>query len=544
MPDLLHRPGIKAKAASLIPYLIILLPILGYWLFSNFVKSISPYYQDYDPEFQYFLTSLAGIRGGSYAYIDHPGTPLELIGSLFLLATRFFISNPHGAFTLYHLEHPGLFLGAMRGLITLASIGSALLFFWTARTSRRLEDLLAAACLSMMFFVIHPDSFPTLMLWSHNSFNFPAGTLLLVCIYRATRREGELKAWELVGIGLGIGFLTAITIYFIAWAACAFITLGVFYRLQTLPWRKIVAAAILLAASVCAGFVLSTLPILPLYPQFMDWITSLAFHEGIYGGGAQGITTPALMYSNFLTLFHDLPGLFMILGIELALVPLGFLRWTQSASRKPGQAALATGLVTLLLLELIMILKHPMDIYMLAIAAILPVLLLIILEMIPAVSVQGQILHRFVTAGLLAGLVFSFYSSLVERSKTADYINQVVQKTSNAIQQYGVTQGRSPDLLYIYWTYGTYSACQSLQYGDYRTSSEVTEDILQICGRQRGISVWANRVKVFQKNWDILVTRADFLETFPFLKGVGTVYQELPGTADSYGPILIIQNTK
>ncbi len=542
MLDRLHRQGIKVKPASLIPYLILLLPILGYWLFCNFLKPISPYYQDYDPEFQYFLTSLAGIRGGSYTYIDHPGTPLEIIGSMILLATRPFLSNPPGGFSLYHLEHPGLFLGLARGLIALASIGCSLLFFLTARTTRRWGDVLTAAALSMMFFVIHPDSFATLMLWSHNSFNFAAGTLLLIFLYRLTRREGEARAWELIGIGLGIGGLIAVTIYFIAWAAGAIITLAVFYHLQALPWRKTATAGVLLAGSICAGFFISTLPILPLYPQFVNWITGLAFHEGIYGGGAQGITTPALMLTNFLRLVRDLPVLFLSLGIELLLLLAGFLRRTGSV--RPGLQALAIGLVSQLLIELIMIVKHPMDIYMLAVAAILPVLLLLILELFPPVPVPGRILHIAATAGLLAGLVYSFYSALLDRRNYADAIRTTVQQTSNAILQYSLEQGRTPDLLTIYWTYGTYSACQSLEYGDYKTSSEVTEDILQICGRQRGISVWANRVKVFQKDWDILVTRSDFLTMYPFLKGVGVVYRELPGTANEYGPILIIRNTR
>ncbi len=544
MPTSNRLQEISFKPAYLFPFLIIILPILGYWLYCNYLKPISPYYQDYDPEFQYFLNSLAAIRGGSYTYIDHPGTPLEVIGSVILLATRPFLANNQGGFAMYHLEHPELFLGLARGLIILMSIGCALLFFHTAKSSGRLEDVLIAASLSMMFFIVHPDSFPTLMLWSHNSFNFALGTFLLILLYRTTKRNGEVKAWKIIGLGLGMGILTAVAIYFIAWIAGALITLVVFYRLQSLSWRKTTATAIILVGSSIAGFLISTLPILNLYPQFMDWLKGLIFHEGIYGGGAEGITTPALMLSNFMTLFHDLPILSITLGIELFLLLLGYLKLGKTPPERAGLGALATGLVFQLLLEIVMIVKHPKDIYMLAIAAILPVLMTLILEMFQSDTLLSRILRNTLTAALLIGLIFSLYTSLINRRNYTDYVSRVVSQTSDAILQYGALTGRTTDLLYIYWTYGTYSPCQSLQYGDNGTSSEVTDDIKTICDHQRGISVWANRVKVFQKKWDLLVTRTGFLETFPFLNELGTVYRELPGTANEFGSIIIISNTK
>ncbi len=537
------RPaGFPGKA--IIPSLIILLPIIGYWVYSNYVAPISPYYQSYDPEFQYFLNSMAILRGGSYTYIDHPGTPLEIIGTIILLATRLFLPNHQGSFILYHLQHPELFLGLARGFIVLSSLGCALLFFYTARESKRLEDVLIAASLVMMFFVIHPDSFSTLTIWSHNSFNFAFGTLLLIILFGILDAPGEIPQWKIAGIGLGMGALTSITIYFAAWIAGALIAIMVFHRLQKLSWRKTILAAIGIVASSLAGFFLATLPILNLYPAFGSWITGLIFHQGIYGSGAEGITSPSLLLANFSMLVRDLPILFAAAGIELFLLLFALIRWRREISQKPRAWAMAAGLTFMLLLLTVVIAKHPMDIYMLSLAAILPVLMMTLMDIFQYDPSSRRVLGRALIVVLLAGLVISFSVSLVNRRNYADYIRNAVAQTSLALQNYGASTGRTPDELYVYWTYGTYSPCQSLQFGDNGTSEEITNDIKNICDHQRGISIWANRVKVFQKKWDILITRTGFMETYPFLKEIGTIYKIVPNTGDEFGSIVIISNTK
>ncbi len=530
---------------SIFPLLIIIIPIIGYWFFCSFLKPISPYYQDYDPEFQYFLNSLAILRGGSYTYIDHPGTPLEIIGSLILLATRLFLPNSQGNFTLYHLQHPELFMGVARGIIVLLSLSCALFFFYSAKSSAKSsETMLLAPSLTMMFFAIHPDAFKTLTLWSHNSFNFALGTFLLVILFNTLKQPGEIRRRKIICIGLGIGFLAAITIYFATWVLGAEIALIISYRLQKLPWKSISLAALLLTASSLAGFFLATLPILNLYPVFAGWISGLFFHQGIYGSGAAGITSLSLFETNLFTLIQDLPVLFVTLAIETLLIIYISIRWQTLSTQKPGHFGMTAGMASMLLLLIIAIAKHPKDIYMLAIAAILPVLLLVILDIPPLESSFYKTTSKVLIAALLSGLTISLYTSAVNRLRYADYIQNVTSQTSMAINDYGKLTSQAPDSLYIYWTYGTYSQCQSLQFGDNGTSAEITNDIKNICDHQRGISVWANRIKVFQKKWDIVITRTELMGSYPFLKDIGSVYKVLPGTENEFGSIVIIKNAK
>jgi len=526
--------------------LIIILPILGYWFYCNYIAPISPSYQDYDPEFQYFLNSLAIFKGGAYAYIDHPGTPLEIIGSIILGAIYPFLQNHQIGFVQYNLENPGLFLGLTRGFIVLTSLGCALLFYLVAISSKRLEATLTASALAMMFFMIHPYSFNTLIVWSHNSFNFPFGTLVLIVLFVAVKKGEEVPIWKLIGIGLGVGILTAITIYFVAWVAGAVITVVVLYRLRNISWQKTTLAIGALIASGLAGFFLATLPILNLYPRFVDWIIGLIFHQGMYGGGAQGITSPALILANIRTLFRGLIVLFLCVGVEFVLLVFAFFRWRERVSEKPGLWSLAVGLSFQILIVSVSIFKHPKNIYMLAVAAIVPVLMMVILEIFQYDAALRLILSRIFMIFVLAGLVISFFNVTMVRRNFATYVQNVDEQTSQALKEYSGWKGRAPDNLLVLWTYGTYSPCYSLWFANGSANYVFSRNITRLCGNQLQLNVWnvwSSRDKGLWMDWDVIVTRKQFLDNSS-LNQIGTVYKELQGTEDGYGPIVLIRNTK
>jgi hypothetical protein len=527
--------------------LISFFPILGYWLYCSYLAPISPSYQAYDPEFQYFLNSLAIFKGGSYTYIDHPGTPLEIIGSLILGATYPFLTNSQPGFILYHLENPGLFLGLARGFIVLMSCGCALLFYVTARSSKRLEAALIASALSMMFFVIHPFAFNTLVAWAHNSWNFPFGTLILVVLFIVVNKEEEVAKWKLIGIGLGIGILTAVTIYFATWVAGAVITVIVLYRLQNLSWQKTAFATATLIVSWLAGFFLVTLPILKLYPRFADWVIRLMFHQGVRGHGPQGIISASLMPANIMALFQELPILFMSVGIEFLLLIFVFFRWRKRVSEKPGLWSIAVGLSLQLIFVSVSIFKHPANIYMLSVAAIVPVLMLVILELFKYDVTLHRILGRIFVMLVLAGLVVSFYNAVIARRSFVAYVRNVVKLTSRALNEYSYSKGRTPDNLVILWTYGTYSPCYSLWFANDYADNIFSKDIKRICGNQLEINIWnmqSGSKNGLSMNWDVLVTRSRFLGNPYSLNQLGTIYKELQGTGNAYGPIILISNTK
>src|SRR5512141_2770089 len=95
--------------------LLFLAPILAYWIYCLLIQP-APHYDGIDPEYEYFLNSLGAFKRQPYAYVDHPGTPLEMVGTLILAGTYPWLAgNPEG-FVGFHLRHPQVFFTLAYGL--------------------------------------------------------------------------------------------------------------------------------------------------------------------------------------------------------------------------------------------------------------------------------------------------------------------------------------------------------------------------------------------------------------------------------------------
>ena len=149
--------------------------LAGVWLYLSIILiGPQPYYRDYDPQMAYFMNSLAPFKGASFFYTDHPGTPVEIIGTMLLGITYAFFTN-HANFIGYHLENPELFLNLAHGFITLLSVLCAIYFFLTVLNTWQKPNVYLALSPALIFYGLHPYSFKTLTVWSHTSFNFPLG---------------------------------------------------------------------------------------------------------------------------------------------------------------------------------------------------------------------------------------------------------------------------------------------------------------------------------------------------------------------------------
>ena len=86
-------------------YILIAIPLIIYWVYWTLNTS---YWFNADPAAVYFLDSLSIFAGKSYVYVDHPGTPVQIIGS-FLLALTYPFFGSSEAFISFHLARPGAF---------------------------------------------------------------------------------------------------------------------------------------------------------------------------------------------------------------------------------------------------------------------------------------------------------------------------------------------------------------------------------------------------------------------------------------------------
>ncbi|HET8643954.1 MAG TPA: hypothetical protein VFO85_00615, partial [Vicinamibacteria bacterium] len=220
-----------------------------------------------DPEMAYFLSSLGPFKGVGYAYVHHPGTPVQLLGTTLLALSYPFLRGAEGGFVLAHVRHPHVFFLMAHALLGLAGAAGVVAVGTRALAVRHGRDALCAAGLAASFHALSPLGLATTVYWSHNSFSFPFATLLALAAVLALRRRPTLERRLLALLALAAGVLAATQLYLATCAVGLAVTAATAEWLHRRSWRSSLGAAALVAGATAAGFVLSTLPVLHLYPE-------------------------------------------------------------------------------------------------------------------------------------------------------------------------------------------------------------------------------------------------------------------------------------
>jgi len=515
------------------------LPLMVYFVFATWIEPISPYYANYDPEFQYLMNSLEAFKGKSYTYVEHPGTPLEVIGSGIYVVTYPLVGKSPDDFVLYHLRNPRLFLTLAHAFLLLASIACIWRLSSVLTSEGNLEHALLAGSISVLYFAAHPLSFTALTVWSHNSLSFAFGTLFIVMLFESVVRRppGDLVPLrQLIMFGLYAGVLTAVTIYLAAWIAGTLTIVIVFYRLQRISWRKTMAAALTIGASSLAGFSLAVLPGISQMLLFFRWVRALLTHESTYLLGSGDEPLLVRWAGNFVDLGRQLPMLFIATSVLLLLAAIAFVRWRNRAREKPGLWAFIFGTILQVGLLTALILDHPKAEYLLSVGAVLPVLAISILRIWEYDHALGRILTRTVTILVLGGFVFSFGQAISQHQMEVARIAKIERQTAQSREAYAQLLGTKSADLFVLWTYRSYAPCFSLWFGNDSTGRVFRKEISQLCYRQSELNIWTEKVNSGQgvsaledTKWDMIIGCEDGFkipvlanqpntETFPILK--------------------------
>jgi hypothetical protein len=264
--------------------------LAGFWLYTSILlKGPQPTYRDYDPEMAYFMNSLAPFKGAPYFYTDHPGTPVEMIGTLFLGIPYVFFSDDANFISTY-LENPELFLNVVHGLITLLSVLCAIYFFRTVLGTLQKPNVYLALSLALLFYGLHPFSFKTLTVWSHTSFNFPLGAGYLILLFTVAQdAQGQISNRFAAGLGLALGVMIAVMINFVPWLVTTLVFIFLSNYMKGISWKKSLSTGSIVVLSCAVGFLVSILPSIHRMPYFFGFIYNLFTHQSLYGTGPEGI---------------------------------------------------------------------------------------------------------------------------------------------------------------------------------------------------------------------------------------------------------------
>jgi hypothetical protein len=486
---------------------ILILTLATYWIHVHWNEPAAYYSVKYDPEFQYFMNSLAVFKGVPYSYMDHPGTPVELLGTGLLLLTFPFTGGSLKSFFSYHISNPELFLIMARAILALMSMTCVyLLAKFSIKIRSRTDEFFSVAIAISFYTVLSPLTFITLTFWSHNSFAFSLGSLLLLGLLVKLRSDLNLRWWEISLFGISTGILTAVQLYFATWVVGICIAVGVFSLLKYRDWRKAILSSVIGAVSSLVGFVIVTLPTLHKYIWFYSWAKRLFTHQGRYGYGEAGFTSLSRLQKNFFLLWEQAPIVFLAAGLSLLLIATALFLQRKKIKQNPGLWAMAIGLSLQLIVTLLIILKHPGAIYLLAVAAILPVLLCVIYSMLS--DSKRYFRQGFIVLGILIliGFFLGLFQAIAENRETISNIHLVETELQEHRSNYAETKNVNLDEQTILWSYSTGSPCFALYFGNIFSGNAFTEEIRRVCPNDGRYDVWSDGDHLSApEGWDIIV---------------------------------------
>jgi len=508
-------------------YVFIVIPLIIYWLYWTFNTS---YWFNADPAAVYFLDSLSIFAGKSYVYVDHPGTPVQLIGSFLLALTYPFLGSSE-AFISFHLARPGAFFLMTNMFLLVVNILCAFVLYRTALTTLKQDRVLGGIALSLLFFILHPYSFPSLTLWSHNSFNFPFGTWWLVWLYLELRRGEVLSPRRLVLLGSAAGILSMAQMYFLAWLVSGIFTVFIFSLRLNRTFRESLAYGLYMLFGGMLGILAMLAPIYKELPRFMAWLTRIITHQGLYGSGEKGIYSLSFIPLSINFWWNNIRPMIIVLLITLAILGI-IIHWKRRSSEKIEASvfAMLCGLLLQIGLILLLMSKAALKLrYSLSLAAILPVLILLVLQLLETTPWKTLQLRRWFYGIVLVGVVVSLISQISLQAQRSFVEQDAAIAKMQAVRRLAKEKKITEESVVVVYAYAVPLKCAGLLQASNWIGS-FKKEIAVVCPNQHAIwdsnielniSEYATDIK--DLTWDMVIWPGNGTNLPQYLYSVGAI---------------------
>lgn len=502
------------------------LPLLIVWIFWAFHPG---YWFSTDPAAWYFLDSLAPFAGKPYTYVDHPGTPVHLIGTFLLGLTLPLFGSPQKLIA-YFIAEPETFFVMANGFLLAMNLLTAFLFYRIATKTLQRDQPLTALALSLMYFSIHPHGFDSLTYWSHNSFNFIFGTLWLLWLYHETQ-TGCISRKKGFLLGLAAGALVTTQLYLLPWLAGGAATVFFLTLLRDKSLPIALLDGLVFSTGGILGAVLLMLPAYAALPRLLDWLLRLIGSQGVYGTGEAGLYSLQLIPLSLVFWSQHAPMLMTALFLTLALT--GVSLWKIRRDRlplSPADLALVIGLTLQAILLMLVLGKFFYRLrYVLALAALLPVLSMLALKLAEQTHLRIGWLKRLAfTALLVSMLVFLGQEITSQRKKALDEREAAISR-SQVIKIVARQKEISKNDLVIVYAFGTPLKCAGLLTAN-NWIRAFDAEIAALCPNQYAIYDFKFDYKlntphpipqIEQIQWDVLVWPGNGSDLPKYLDSVG-----------------------
>lgn len=328
-----------------------------------------------DPAYQYLFAAVDILQGHAPAHTDHPGTPLQSLIALTILAV-WAVSRLTGMTNLGVFESvlasPERYMAAVSVILLL--LGAVAAYFLGRRVLQATGSRIAGVSCqltALMFAIVSPYIvYPT-----------PEAALLCVSVTlmgmlapAMLGHQGSASVRDAIFAGVLCGLGVAVKVTFVPVVA------------MLLVLRSVRLIAIALVAMIVAWFV-GVLPILSRLPAMFSWFRNVMTHSGLHGLGEKAAFDWAQYLQSADAVTRMYPLLYGVAVVVAVVLGIGVVRTV--LTRKPGLASrgeAATGqavdsrdfftpaaLLIALAGQTIMVAKHPGPTYMIP---ILPVAVL------------------------------------------------------------------------------------------------------------------------------------------------------------------------
>lgn len=512
-------------------FIFVAIAPVAYWLYWTLNPS---YWFNADPAVVYFVDSLSILAGHSYKFVDHPGTPVHLIGS-FLLALTYPFFESQEAFINFHLARPGGFFLMVHLFLLLANLLCLFVFYRIAATTLEHNHLLGSIAIALLYFLLHPYSFPSLTFWSHNSFNFPFGTLWLLWLYSELRKDWDVPPRLLILMGFAAGILAAAQMYFIVWLVSGALTIFIFSLRLGKTFKESFTSSMYLFAGGISGFVIMLIPMYEELPRFAGWLTRIITHQGLYGTGERGIYTFQMIPAAINYWWVTIP--LMMLILLFTFLSLGaFVVWNRTSPTKvsPGTYAMVIGLLFHITLILLVMSKAVLRLrFSLSLAAVLPVLILLVIKLYEVAPWKGRLLKVGFYVATLFGVVSVLIQQIgLQQTRAAVELDAPIAKEQAVTRLSQKTNVNEEDIVVVY-AFSVPLKCPSLLLASNWTGS-FEKEIQSICPNQyaildvnEGLDAEFNVARPFpaieEIDWDLVVWPGNSSNLPEYLYSIGAI---------------------
>lgn len=249
-------------------FLLSVAPLVLLWVCKVVIEPRPFYVGYYDPEVVYFYNSVDWLDGHTPNHVDHPGTPVQMIGAAIAAITG---KSP------FDFDRFRLCAYSVAGILSFIAV-LALLKTVLARLPWTFQ---VAAIWS---FFLTPAALEYLNIWCPEILYFPFGVLALIAVWALFRTKPAFTRALLAGGALGL--CCALKFLFLP-LVCALLVSILFWK--GWPHMREWEAALASLLGVAAGFVGGTAIVISEYPRMFAWLFLLGTTEGAYASGEIGL---------------------------------------------------------------------------------------------------------------------------------------------------------------------------------------------------------------------------------------------------------------